>query len=101
MKKSEIKNHCKEDAGKVFPIVNFNDCGGKEDCVEICPYNVFEMRPIMKDDKIKLNFKGQIKTFFIKQKAYVINPEQCHSCGLCLQACPEKAIKLTKFIKVD
>jgi NAD-dependent dihydropyrimidine dehydrogenase PreA subunit len=100
MKKKELNNHCKDEAGKVYPVVNFNNCGGKEDCVVVCPHNVFEMRPISKEDKEKLNFKGQIKTFFFKQKAYVINPDQCHSCGLCVQACPEKAIKLIKYLNV-
>ncbi|WP_211235282.1 4Fe-4S dicluster domain-containing protein [Runella zeae] len=84
-----------------MPIVNFNSCGGKEDCVVVCPYDVFEMRTIADADKAKLNLKGQIKTFFFNQKAYVINPDQCHSCGLCVQACPEKAIKLTRFVKED
>lgn len=84
-----------------MPIVNFNSCGGKEDCVSVCPYDVFEMQPISKEDKAKLNLNGQIKTFFFKKKAYVINPEQCHACGLCVQACPENAIKLARLIKED
>lgn len=101
MAKKEPKDHCKDELGKVYPIVNFNNCGGKEDCVVVCPYNVFEMRPITAEDKAKLNFKGKLKTFFFKQKAYVINPDQCHSCGLCVQVCPEKAIKLSKYLKAD
>lgn len=51
-----------------MPIVDFNSCGGKEDCVAVCPYAVFEMRPISKEDKAKLNFKGQIKTLFFKKR---------------------------------
>ncbi|WP_417940344.1 4Fe-4S dicluster domain-containing protein [Flavobacterium sp. RS13.1] len=99
MKKKLDQSNCSDVAEKLMPIVNFNSCGGKKDCVEVCPYDVFEMQPISQEDKAKLNLKGQIKTFFFKQKAYVINPDQCHSCGLCVQACPEKAIKLTRFIK--
>lgn len=94
---SRSSSHCNDEAGKVYPVVNFNNCGGKEDCVVVCPYNVFEIRPITKEDNAQLNFKGKLKTFFIKQKAYVINPDQCHSCGLCVQVCPEKAIKLTRL----
>lgn len=98
--KLDITN-CSNDTAKLMPVVNFNNCGGKEDCVEACPYDVFEMRPISEEDKATLNFKGKIKTFFFNQKAYVINPDQCHACGLCIQVCSEKAVKLTLFIKGD
>jgi NAD-dependent dihydropyrimidine dehydrogenase PreA subunit len=98
MKLNPDKSNCSEVTEKIMPVVNFNSCAGKADCVAVCPYDVFEMRPITKQDKAKLNLKGHIKTFFFKQKAYVTNPDQCHSCGLCVQACPENAIKLTKYI---
>lgn len=101
MKKVLDNSKCSDMEKKLMPVVNFNNCGGKEDCVEVCPYDVFEMRPISDEDKSTLNLKGKIKTFFFKQKAYVINPDQCHACGLCVQACPEKAIKLTRFIPTD
>lgn len=99
MKRVLNNSNCADTAEKMMPIVNFNNCGGKQDCVVVCPFNVFTMQPISKEDKAKLNIKGQIKTFFFNQKAYVIHPEQCHACGLCVNACPEKAIKLTRFIK--
>lgn len=59
------------------------------------------MQRICKEYKSKLNLTGKVKTIFFKQKAYVINPEQCHACGLCVQACPKKAIKLLRFIKEE
>ncbi|GLR19839.1 4Fe-4S dicluster domain-containing protein [Portibacter lacus] len=96
--KKEFKSNCDDEGGKLMPLVNFNSCGAKEDCVAICPYDVFEMRPITDDDKSKLNLKGKIKTFFFKNKAYLTDPALCHACGLCVQACPENAIKLGKFI---
>lgn len=34
---------CKQDPGVFVPIINRSRCEGKEDCVEICPYHVFEM----------------------------------------------------------
>lgn len=67
----------------------------------VCPYDVFEMQLISKEDKAKLNFKGRLKTFFIKQKAHVISLNQCHACGLCVQNFPEKAIKLARFIPAE
>lgn len=80
-----------------MPKVNFNSCSGKGDCITVCPYNVFEIQVINPEDRKNLNIKGKIKTLFFKQKAYVINPEECHSCGLCVTACPENAIKLSKY----
>lgn len=98
MRRTSHSSNCSDVAEKLMPVVNFNSCDGKEECVAICPYDVFEMQFISKEDKLKLNLKGRIKTFFFKQKAYIINPDKCHACGLCIQACPENAIKLTKFI---
>lgn len=98
-RKKEFKSNCDEEGGKLMPLVNFNNCGAKEDCVVVCPYNVFEMRPITVEDKAKLNLKGKIKTFFNKNKAYLTDPTLCHACGICVQACPERAIKLTKFLE--
>ncbi|MDX1904821.1 MAG: 4Fe-4S dicluster domain-containing protein [Thermonemataceae bacterium] len=81
---------------KLKPVVDFNSCGGKNPCVEVCPYNVFELKPIEKEDREKLNIKGKIKTFFNQHKAYVMRPDACESCGYCVTACPERAIKLVK-----
>ncbi|SHK50206.1 4Fe-4S dicluster domain-containing protein [Reichenbachiella agariperforans] len=94
--KSE-ENNCAESGGKLMPLVDFNSCGAKEDCVAICPYDVLEMRPISLEDKAALNLKGKIKTFFFKHKAYITDPSLCHACGLCVQACPEKAVRLIKI----
>ena len=96
MTQSKFKNNCDDEAGKLMPVVNFNSCGAKEDCVAVCPYDVFEMRPITVEDRAKLNLKGKIKTFFDKRKAYLTDPSLCHACGACVQACPERAIKLAK-----
>ncbi|MFK8054823.1 MAG: ferredoxin family protein [Saprospiraceae bacterium] len=92
-----LQPKCADESGKVMPLVNFNSCGAKEDCVAVCPFDVFEMRPITPEDKAKLNLKGKIKTFFFKEKAYLTAPALCHACGLCVTACPESAIKLVKL----
>lgn len=59
---------------KLMPVVNFNNCGGKADCVAVCPHEVFEMKPISENEKSNLNLKGKIKTLFFKNKAYVVHP---------------------------
>lgn len=90
--------NCDERPGKLMPEVNFNSCGAKGDCVAVCPFDLFEMREITPEDKANLNLKGKIKTFFFKEKAYIADPNLCHACGLCVPACPENAIKLTRLI---
>lgn len=81
---------------KLKPVVNFNSCGGKEDCEVACPYEVFDVRKIDDADRHKLNLKGRIKTFFNSNKAYVALPDLCKACGFCVTACPEKAIRLVR-----
>lgn len=39
--KKQLENNCDETGGKLMPLVNFNSCGAKEDCVAVCPYDVF------------------------------------------------------------
>lgn len=80
--------------GILYPIVDFNKCSGKGPCVQVCPYNVYEMRQIENEDRILLNFIGKLKTRFNENKAYVIDADACNACGLCVTACTEKAIKL-------
>lgn len=97
MMKELTKDNCKEEAGQLIPVVDFNKCEAKGPCIEVCPYDVFEMKPIKDDDFKQLSFIGKLKIRVNgKDKAYVIKPELCHACGLCVTACPEKAIKLRK-----
>ena len=92
------KAFCQPQAGKVVPEINLSACEGKMDCVSACPYNVFEMHEITDVQHKALSFAGKLKTFFHgRKKASVVRPEACHACGLCISACPEKAIKLVKI----
>lgn len=90
-----MEPECKE-PGKLVPVINRNKCEGKKDCVEVCPYHVFEMGKLDDTQRRSLSTVGRIKSFFHGYKqAMVIAPEACHACGLCVTACPEKAIKLS------
>jgi 4Fe-4S ferredoxin len=91
-----IPNACKPEA-RLEPVVDHGRCEGKRDCVEVCPYGVFEVRRIDDDDFRALSFLGRLKSVAHKrQTAYTPNRSQCQSCGLCVKACPEKAIQLRK-----
>ena len=37
---------CKQPAGIVAPVIDSHRCEGKQDCVRVCPYDVFEVREL-------------------------------------------------------
>ena len=79
------------------PVVDLRRCEGKGDCVRVCPEEVFLVRRIDDADyqpqgllhKLKLRVHGP-------QVAYTPNAVACWSCGLCVTACPERAITLAR-----
>jgi 4Fe-4S ferredoxin len=78
-----------------LPVVDRNRCEGKAACVKVCPEDVFEVRTIDDADFRALSFLGRLKSRAHGRKtAYTPNAEACQSCGLCVSACPEDAIKL-------
>jgi 4Fe-4S ferredoxin len=87
---------CKE-PGLLVPLIDRNRCEGKADCQRVCPYGVFDMGVLDEKQRAELSFSGRIKSFFHGYKqAFVARGDECHACGLCVTACPEKAIKLVR-----
>lgn len=88
---------CKQPPGLIKPVVDFNKCEGKGDCVRVCPENVFAMARIEDNDYREL---GLVSRFKLRvhgmQVAYTPNADACRSCGLCVSACPENAITLAR-----
>jgi len=97
---SASTSHCKPESGAVFPIVNLGRCEGKGDCVRVCPENVFEVRRI---DDVDYQPLGALQKFKLRvhgmKVAYTPNADACRSCGLCVTACPERAITLAKVAR--
>ena len=86
---------CRGEAGKVAPVVDRNRCEAKADCVRVCPYDVFEIRKLASGERAALSRLGRLKTWAHGGKqAFVVKPEACHACGLCIEACPENALSL-------
>lgn len=88
---------CPTEPGKFAPIVLRDRCEGKAECVAVCPYGVFEVRRMDDADFNALGFFARLKSrAHGKKTAYTPKAEACHACGLCVTACPEKAIQLQK-----
>lgn len=88
---------CRAEPGRYLPVVNRSKCEGKRDCVEVCPYGVFEVRRIEDADFEALGFFAKMKSrAHGRQTAYTPKADACQACGLCVVACPEKAIQLER-----
>ncbi|NRO95579.1 4Fe-4S ferredoxin [Paraburkholderia sp. NMBU_R16] len=88
---------CKQEPGVIAPVVDLKRCEGKGDCLKVCPEKVFEVRRIDELDYLGLDLMHRLKLRVHGMKvAYTPNAHACRSCGLCVTACPERAIKLAK-----
>ena len=88
---------CKQDPGVLGPVVNRAACEGKRACVDACPYDVFEVRRMDDADFAALGFFAKMKSRAHKRlTAYTPGADRCQACGLCVVACPEKAIRIEK-----
>ncbi|MGZ3306728.1 MAG: 4Fe-4S dicluster domain-containing protein [Asticcacaulis sp.] len=88
---------CKQEPGVFAPSIDRNRCEGKADCVVMCPYDVFELAIVPAEDRAGVSFMGKVKgTLHGWKQSYAVNVDSCRACGLCVSACPEKAIRLVR-----
>ena len=59
-----------------IPTVDEEKCAGCEECVDVCPVEVFEMQ----DDK-----------------SVVVEPDECLGCESCTEVCEEGAITVEEI----
>jgi 4Fe-4S ferredoxin len=94
------KLRCDKQAGRMVPVIDRNRCEAKADCVSICPYQVFEIRTLTATERKELSLPGRLKLFVHGGKqAFARRADACRACGLCVRACPEKAITLVPAAK--
>lgn len=85
---------CKE-AGRLVPVIDGRRCEGKEDCVRVCPYEVFTVRRLTDAERAGRGLLARLKIHLHGGKqAFVERGSDCHACGKCVSACPERAITL-------
>jgi NAD-dependent dihydropyrimidine dehydrogenase PreA subunit len=97
MKSTTNVNACKEPPRIVHPVIHTHKCEGSGDCESVCPYDVFAVRRLKAEERRALPLFPWLKVIAHGGKqAFVVNGDDCHACGLCVAACPEKAIRLTR-----
>jgi len=88
---------CRAEPATFTIVVDRGACEGKGDCVEVCPYGVFEVRTIADADFHKLTFLERLKSrVHGKKTAYTPKLDACQACGMCVVACPEDALELVR-----
>jgi NAD-dependent dihydropyrimidine dehydrogenase PreA subunit len=86
---------CRAVPGLYRPVVDRARCEGKRDCVDVCPHDVFEVRRMDAADFAALPVLAKFKSVVHRRlTAYTPLADACRACGLCVVACPEKAIRL-------
>lgn len=86
---------CRADPGAYTITVDRGRCEGKGDCVEVCPYGVFEVGAIADADFRRLSVLGKLKSLaHRKRTALTPKLDACRACGMCVVACPEQALSL-------
>ena len=102
MKPGSDVTMCKQPPKIVRPVIDTHKCEGARDCEAVCLYEVFTVRQLTLDERKALPFMPWLKVMAHGGKqAFVVNPDACHACGLCVTACPEKAIRLTRDNSVE
>lgn len=97
--KSELRtgDNCRSEPGVKVPLVDRSRCEAKADCVEVCPYHVFEIGSIDEGEYRALGVFARLKVWAHgKKTAHTPRADDCRACGLCVAACPEKAITLVE-----
>ncbi|BBU64358.1 hypothetical protein MSC49_42930 (plasmid) [Methylosinus sp. C49] len=86
---------CKAEPGAYRPEVDPRRCEGKGDCIEVCPYGVFELGRLPDETFDAMPLLARMKSWAHGRKTvFTPKADACRACGLCVVACPERALGL-------
>lgn len=93
---------CRAEPLRYAPVVDRARCEAKGDCVAVCPYGVFELGPIDEAEYRALPLLPRLKVWVHgKRTAHTPRVDACRACGLCVVACPERAVSLAARAQPD
>ena len=85
--------------GLFAPSIDIGRCEGMGKCIAVCPEDVFGLLPIEPEDRASLTPLQKLKLFALGGKvAYALSANRCRACGLCVDACPGRAITLQSAV---
>jgi 4Fe-4S ferredoxin len=94
---AEANESCARSSVPVMPVVDATRCEGKAACVDVCPYQVFEVARMPDEQFARLPLFARFKVWAHgRRTAFTPNANACEGCGLCVSACPEKAIRIVR-----
>ena len=94
---TRLPSQCQPEASMLIPIIDRNRCDGKQDCVAVCPFDVFAMQRLTALDLAMFSVPPRKAHKLVgKWQAFTVRAEACHACNLCVVACPENAIRLVR-----
>jgi 4Fe-4S ferredoxin len=88
---------CRHSPGEYRPQIDRDRCEGKDECVRVCPVHVFQVRKLTLEERQALAFLSRLKAAAHgNRQSFAVHAELCEACGLCVKACPERAITLLR-----
>jgi len=90
---------CTFPPGVMVPQIDPSRCEAKGPCVPACPYDVLIIRLLTPEERADLTPLQRFRAFVHGNKrAFIADPDACRGCGLCVKACPERAIRLERRV---